>query len=122
MNERLQPPQHQDHQPGREAEMVPQPQYAPKFPGVGKLRNKVALITGGDSGIGRSVAVHMAREGAEIAIVYLEEDDDAADTAQWIEAEGRRCLRIRGDVSKEEFCKNAVGRVLEEFGHIDVLV
>jgi NAD(P)-dependent dehydrogenase (short-subunit alcohol dehydrogenase family) len=81
------------------------------FRGADKLKDKVALITGGDSGIGRSVAVHMAREGAEIAIVYLEEDDDAADTAKYVEAEGRRCLTIRGNVSKEEFCKNAVGKV-----------
>jgi len=117
-----QPPQSQSRQPGRESEMTPKPQFMPRFPGAGKLKNKVALITGGDSGIGRAVAVHMAREGADIAILYLEEDDDAAETARVVEKEGRRCIKLSGDVGKEEFCKEAVGDVIEKFGHLDILV
>jgi NAD(P)-dependent dehydrogenase (short-subunit alcohol dehydrogenase family) len=117
-----QPPQTQEHQPGREADMRPPPEFLPRFPGAGKLRGKVALITGGDSGIGRSVAVHMAREGADIAIVYLEEEDDARETKRFVEAEGRRCLTIAGDVGKEEFCKESVDRVIETFGRLDILV
>jgi NAD(P)-dependent dehydrogenase (short-subunit alcohol dehydrogenase family) len=116
------PPQSQNRQPGRESEMTPRPEFEPRFRGADKLKDKVALVTGGDSGIGRSVAVHMAREGADIAIVYLEEDDDAAETARFVEAEGRRCLTISGDVSKEDFCKKAVGKVIDEFGHLDILV
>lgn len=116
------PPQHQSHQPGRESEMRPQPQFMPRFPGAGKLKDKVAIITGGDSGIGRSVAVHMAREGADIAIVYLEEDEDARKTAECVRKEGRRCITLAGDVSKEEFCKEAVDSTVEEFGRLDVLV
>jgi short chain dehydrogenase len=96
------PPQRQDHQPGRESEMRPKPSFEPRFQGAAKLKDKVAIVTGGDSGIGRAVAVHMAREGADIAIVYLEEGDDAAETARCVAAEGRRCLTISGDVSNEE--------------------
>lgn len=117
-----QPPQKQSHQPGREFKMTPRPEYMPRFPGAGKLKNKVALITGGDSGIGRSVAVHMAREGADIAIVYLEEEKDAEETANAVRGEGRRCLTFEADVSKEEMCKEAVDAVIEEFGHLDILV
>jgi NAD(P)-dependent dehydrogenase (short-subunit alcohol dehydrogenase family) len=117
-----QPPQSQQHQPGREAEMTPRPEFLPRFPGAGKLKDKVALITGGDSGIGRSVAVHMAREGADIAIVYLEEHDDAAETKRYVEAEGRRCLTLAGDVAKEEFCREAVDKTVEKLGRLDILV
>lgn len=117
-----QPPQSQKRQPGREAEMTPKPEFQPRFRGADKLIGKVALITGGDSGIGRAVAVHMAREGADIAIVYLEEDQDAAKTAEHVEAEGRRCIKIRGDVSKEDFCRTAVDRTIAEFGRLDILV
>src|SRR5262245_39903121 len=84
-----QPPQVQEHQPGVESRMRPQPDYRPKYPGSGKLSDKVAVITGGDSGIGRAVAVAMAREGADVAILYLEEHDDARETARLVEAEGR---------------------------------
>jgi NAD(P)-dependent dehydrogenase (short-subunit alcohol dehydrogenase family) len=117
-----QPPQHQDHQPGREAEMRPRPEYLPKFPGVGKLKDKVAVITGGDSGIGRAVAVAMAREGALISILYLEEHDDARETARLVEAEGSQALLFAGDVSDEMFCWESVERTFEEYNRIDILV
>jgi NAD(P)-dependent dehydrogenase (short-subunit alcohol dehydrogenase family) len=116
------PPQHQPRQPGREAIMDPLPDYAPRFRGAGRLERKVALITGGDSGIGRAVAVLFAREGADVAIVFLEENEDARDTAAAIEAEGRQSLAIRGDVRDEAFCRHAVEKTLERFGRLDVLV
>lgn len=123
MNARLQPAQKQDHQPGREWKMRPQPNYRPKYPGVGKLKDKVAIITGGDSGIGRAVAVAMAREGALISIIYLEEDKDAKETVRLVEAEeGGRAITFRGDIGDEMFCWEAVERTFEEFGHIDILV
>src|ERR1041385_86949 len=111
-----QPAQPQDHQPGVESKMRPKPQYLPKYPGVGKLKDKVAIITGGDSGIGRAVAVAMAREGALIAILYLEEHDDANETKHLVEAEGGQCLLFKGHVGDEMFCWESVERVHEEFG------
>jgi NAD(P)-dependent dehydrogenase (short-subunit alcohol dehydrogenase family) len=122
MSDRLQPPQHQDRQPGRENEMRPKPEYEPKYPGVGKLKDKVALITGGDSGIGRAVAVAMAREGAKIAIVYLEEHKDADETLRAVEKEKSRGIRIAGDIGDEAFCRQAVEKTLKEFGRLDILV
>ncbi len=119
---KINPPQHQDHQPGRETEMHPKPDYMPKFPGNGRLKDKVAIITGGDSGIGRACAVLFAREGAEVAIVYLEETEDAKITADAIKAEGKESLLIRGDVADKTFCDNVVGKVVEQFGKLDVLV
>jgi NAD(P)-dependent dehydrogenase (short-subunit alcohol dehydrogenase family) len=116
------PAQKQDHQPGREDEMRPQPDYEPKFPGCGRLKDKVALITGGDSGIGRAVAVGMAREGAKIAIVYLEEHKDADETVKAVEAEGSRAIKIAGDVGDEKVCRDAVEKTVKEFGRIDILV
>jgi NAD(P)-dependent dehydrogenase (short-subunit alcohol dehydrogenase family) len=121
MNVQL-PPQTQDHQPGREDKMRPQPDYVPKYPGCGRLKDKVALITGGDSGIGRAVAVAMAREGAKIAIVYLEEHKDANETAQAVEAEGSKATKIAGDVGDEKFCRDAVEKTVKEFGRLDILV
>jgi NAD(P)-dependent dehydrogenase (short-subunit alcohol dehydrogenase family) len=117
-----QPAQTQDHQPGRESEMRPRPNYEPKFPGVGKLNNKVALITGGDSGIGRAVAVAMAREGALISIVYLDEHKDADETLEAVKKEGSRGIKFAGDVGDEKFCQDVVERTVKEFGQLDILI
>src|SRR3954447_7579015 len=116
------PAQKQDHQPGSERKMQPRPDYRPKYPGVGKLKDKVAVITGGDSGIGRAVAVAMAREGAKIAIVYLDEHKDADETLRAIEGENSRGIKIAGDVGSEEFCRQAVEKAVKEFGRLDILV
>jgi NAD(P)-dependent dehydrogenase (short-subunit alcohol dehydrogenase family) len=102
--------------------MHPRPDYAPKYPGAGKLKDKVVLITGGDSGIGRAVAVAMAREGAKIAIVYLEEHKDADETLTAIEGEKSRGIKIAGDVGSEKFCREAVEKTVKEFGRLDILV
>lgn len=120
--QKMNPPQTQDHQPGRETEMHPKPEYMPRYPGSGRLKDKVAIITGGDSGIGRATAVLFAREGAEVALVYLEETEDAAITADAIKAEGKQALLLRGDVGDKTFCDNVVGQVIEAFGKLDVLV
>ena len=122
MSEAINPPQSQDHQPGRETEMHPKPDFMPKFPGNGRLKDKVAVITGGDSGIGRACAVLFAREGAQVALVYLEETEDATITADAVKAEGKEALLLRGDVGDKGFCETVVGKVIEEFGKIDVLV
>jgi NAD(P)-dependent dehydrogenase (short-subunit alcohol dehydrogenase family) len=117
------PPQDQPR-PGIEAEMDPRPQFqAPEYKGSGKLKGKAAIVTGGDSGIGRSVAVLFAREGADVAIVYLREEEvDADETARHVEEEGRRCLKIPGDVRDSKFCEDAVQKTVDEFGHLEVLV
>jgi NAD(P)-dependent dehydrogenase (short-subunit alcohol dehydrogenase family) len=116
------PPQQQTP-PGLESEMRPVPQSEkPRYRGSGKLQDKVAVITGGDSGIGRSVAVYFAKEGANVAIVYLCEDADAETTKGLVEEEGRRCIAIAGDVGDETFCCQAVERTLQEFGKLDILV
>jgi NAD(P)-dependent dehydrogenase (short-subunit alcohol dehydrogenase family) len=120
--EQLQPPQRQS-QPGVEREMTPEPDPGPRHQGAGKLAGKVALISGGDSGIGRAVAVLFAREGADVAIGHLaEEDADANETVKLVEAEGRRCLTLPGDVGDEGFCRRAVERTVRELGRLDVLV
>jgi NAD(P)-dependent dehydrogenase (short-subunit alcohol dehydrogenase family) len=117
------PPQHQE-KPGLESKLKPRPEYeAPLYKGSDKLAGKVALITGGDSGIGRAVAVLYAREGADVAIVYLiVEQQDAEETQRVVEAEGRRALLIPGDVRDAEFCRQAVAQTVEEFGKLDILV
>ncbi len=116
------PEQHLDR-PGTEAKLKPRPRYqAPTYRGSGKLEGKVALVTGGDSGIGRAVAVLYAREGADVAIVYLNEHEDAEETRRAIEREGRKALLIPGDVTDPGFCKKAVERTVRELGHLDILV
>jgi NAD(P)-dependent dehydrogenase (short-subunit alcohol dehydrogenase family) len=109
--------------PGQEADLKLAPMYdAPHYKGSEKLKDKVALITGGDSGIGRAVAVLYAREGADVALAYLSEHEDAAETRRAVEKEGRRCIMISGDVADPEFCKEAVRRTVGELGKLDVLV
>jgi NAD(P)-dependent dehydrogenase (short-subunit alcohol dehydrogenase family) len=116
------PAQH-EAKPGSEADLQLKPMYeAPYYEGSGKLKGKTALITGGDSGIGRAVAVLYAREGADIAIVYLDEDQDAAETKAAVEKEGRRCITISGDVRDRDFCFGAVKATVDAFGGLDVLV
>lgn len=99
-----------------------QPYIRNGYKGTGKLEGKVAIITGGDSGIGRSVALHYAREGANIAIVYLESDDDAEETRGLVKSEGRECLLYRGDISNQNFCKDVVAQTYNHFGRLDILV
>jgi len=120
---KLQPAQHQRQQPGRERKMKPQPQAEDeKHRGSGKLQDRVAIITGGDSGIGRAVAIAFAKEGAHISVVYLEEQEDANETKRLVEEHGRECLLIEGDVGQEAFCRKAVAQTLKEFGKLDILV
>jgi NAD(P)-dependent dehydrogenase (short-subunit alcohol dehydrogenase family) len=117
------PPQHQNHQPGIESEMNPRPVSVDQnYKSAGKLAGKTAIITGGDSGIGKSVAIYFAKEGADVAIVYLEEHQDAEETKKLVEAEGQKCLLYPGDVGNEDFCKETVNNVINQFGKIDVLV
>jgi NAD(P)-dependent dehydrogenase (short-subunit alcohol dehydrogenase family) len=117
------PPQHQTRKPGLEKDMTPKPESSrPAQHGSGRLHNKVTLITGGDSGIGRAVAIAFAKEGADVGIVYLNEHEDANETKRLVEEEGRRCLTIAGDVGDEAFCKDSVARTIREFGKLNVLV
>ena len=116
------PPQSQDSMPADEHEMDPAPDWRPRHPGTGKLEGKVALITGGDSGIGRAVAALFAREGARVAIAYLEETRDAEKTKSIVEEEGSECLLIPGDLGVKENATAAVEKTVETFGQLDVLV
>jgi NAD(P)-dependent dehydrogenase (short-subunit alcohol dehydrogenase family) len=117
------PPQQQSEQPGSEHEMEPPPlSIRDGYRGSGKLDAKVAIISGGDSGIGRAVALHFAREGADIGIIYLDEDEDAREAQQLVQREGRRCLLLKGDCAAKAFCTDAVKKTLAEFGHLDILV
>jgi NAD(P)-dependent dehydrogenase (short-subunit alcohol dehydrogenase family) len=117
------PPQHQSHQPGRESEMEPRPIYdEPDVKGCGRLEGKTALITGGDSGIGRAVAVAFAKEGADVLIAYLEEHEDAEETRRAVEHYGRDCVLMAGDVGESSFCHDCVRSCLDKFGRLDVLV
>lgn len=118
-------PQHQNHQPGNEGTMVPEPRSQMEhYKAAGKLMDKVALITGGDSGIGRATAIGFAKEGADVAIVYLDdnEDADANSTRELVEQAGRRCLLIKGDISSQDFCKQAVAETVKTFGKLNILI
>lgn len=117
------PHQQQDAVPGRTGDMQPQPDHGEQsYKGSGRLAGKTAIITGGDSGIGRAVAIAFAREGADVLIAYLDEDDDARETAHWIEQAGRRAVLVRGDIAQREHCLQIVQKAVEAFGKIDVLV
>ncbi|WP_207537740.1 SDR family oxidoreductase [Sabulicella rubraurantiaca] len=124
MAKELQPPQKQDHQPGSEAEMTPQPRsFMEGWKPAGKLKGKRAIVTGGDSGIGRAVAIGFAKEGADVVILYKDEEEDAQETVRRIEAEGRKALAIAGDVGDPEFCQQAVTKAKSHLdGLIDILV
>ena len=117
------PPQEQDRQPGLRSQMEPKPRSDMRdYRGAGKLKGLAALVTGGDSGIGRAVAIGFAKEGADVAIVYLDEHEDAESTKALVEEEGRRCIAIAGDIGDEAFCKDAVEQAVEAFGRLDLLV
>lgn len=117
------PPQHQNSQPGVESKMDPRPvseDYS--YQGSNKLKDKVAIITGGDSGIGKAVAIHYAKEGANVVIVYLNEHDDAKETKRQVEEEGQKCLLLSGDIGDEAFCEEIVKKTIDTFGQLDILV
>jgi NAD(P)-dependent dehydrogenase (short-subunit alcohol dehydrogenase family) len=116
-------PEQQQDVPGLESEMNPKPDYGESsYHGSGKLKGKAALITGGDSGIGRAVALAFAREGADILISYLNEESDAQETVRIVQKEGRKCIAVAGDIQEESQCKNLVERAVSEFGKVDILV
>lgn len=116
-------PKQQQNLPGKESDMIPEPEIIrEEYKGSGKLNSKTALITGGDSGIGRAVAVHYAKEGANVAIIYLEEDEDAKTTKELVEEAGGKCLIIKGDIKEREFCFDAVQKVVDTFGDLNILV
>jgi len=118
----LVPQIHEDQLPGSEAKLEPKPEWQPRYKGSGRLQGKVAIITGADSGIGRAVAALFAREGADVAILYLCEHEDAAKTKQIAEGEGRRAITIAGDIGSKEFCDRAVQQAIYAFGRLDILV
>jgi NAD(P)-dependent dehydrogenase (short-subunit alcohol dehydrogenase family) len=118
----LEPMIHEDALPGHESQLDPKPDWEPRFKGSDRLKDKVALVTGADSGIGRAVAALFAREGADVAILYLCEHDDAAKTKRIVEQEGRRAITIAGDVGDPNFCNEAVQRVVDELGRLDIRV
>ena len=123
MSEQPRPPQHQGRQPGRESEMTPRPKSENRVHHrAGKLKGKTALLTGGDSGIGRAIAIAFAREGADLALSYLEEHKDAEETRRLVQQEGQRCIVIPGDIGNPEHCQHTVRTVLGELGHLDILV
>ncbi|HZV99197.1 MAG TPA: SDR family oxidoreductase [Methylophilaceae bacterium] len=117
------PPQHQDKQPGIEQQMRPRPIYIdPEYEGSNKLKDKVAIITGGDSGIGRAVAIAFSKEGADVVVTYLDEHEDAKETQKLVEESGRKCLLVAGDISNEQFCQRLISETIAKFGRLDVLV
>jgi NAD(P)-dependent dehydrogenase (short-subunit alcohol dehydrogenase family) len=122
MSDVMEPMIHEDRLPGHESQLEPKPDWQPRYPGSGRLTGKVALVTGADSGIGRAVAALFAREGADIAIAYLCEHDDAAKTKEIVETEGRRAMAIAGDIGDKAFCEWAVKQTVEELGGLDILV
>ncbi|WP_308515239.1 SDR family oxidoreductase [Sphingomonas flavescens] len=122
MSDLAEPMIHEDRLPGHESKLEPKPDWEPRYRGSGRLEGKVALITGADSGIGRAVAALFAREGADIAISYLCEHDDAAETKRIVEAEGRRAITLPGDLGEKAFCENIVQRTVGELGRLDILV
>jgi NAD(P)-dependent dehydrogenase (short-subunit alcohol dehydrogenase family) len=122
MSDVMEPMVHQDQEPGHESELEPKPEWQPRYPGSGRLKDKVAVITGADSGIGRAVAALFAREGADVAILYLCEHDDAQKTMEIVEGEGRRAITIAGDIGDKEFCDKAVKQAVDQLGKLDILV
>ena len=118
----MEPMVHQDAEPGHESRLEPKPDWQPRYKGSDRLKGKVALITGADSGIGRAVAVLFAREGADVAISYLCEHDDASATKEMVEKEGRRAIAIPGDIGNREFCVDLVRRTVDELGGLDILI
>jgi NAD(P)-dependent dehydrogenase (short-subunit alcohol dehydrogenase family) len=122
MSDVMEPMIHEDQLPGHESELTPKPDWEPRYRGSDRLRGKVALITGADSGIGRAVAALFAREGADVAILYLCEHDDAAKTKQIVESEGRRAITIAGDIGDKQVCELAVQKAVDQLGRLDILV
>jgi NAD(P)-dependent dehydrogenase (short-subunit alcohol dehydrogenase family) len=122
MSDVMEPMIHEDGLPGHESRLEPKPDWEPRYSGSGRLEGKVALVTGGDSGIGRAVAALFAREGADVAIVYLCEHDDAAKTREIVEKEGRRAIAIAGDIGDKAFCEKAVKQTVDQLGGLDILV
>ena len=122
MSDVMEPMIHEDQLPGHESKLEPKPDWDPRYSGSGRLKGKVALITGADSGIGRAVAALYAREGADIAILYLCEHDDAAKSKEIVEKEGRRAITIAGDIGDKHFCERAVNQTVDQLGRLDILV
>ena len=122
MSDVMEPMIHEDRLPGHESKLEPKPDWEPRFAGSDRLKGKVALITGADSGIGRAVAALFAREGADVAILYLCEHDDAAKTKQIVEQEGTKAITIAGDIGDKQFCERAVEQTVRELGRLDILV
>ena len=122
MSDVIEPMIHEDQLPGHESELEPKPDWAPRFAGSDRLKGRVALITGADSGIGRAVAALFAREGADIAILYLCEHDDAQKTKEIVEKEGRKAIVIAGDIGDKGFCEEAVRKTVDQLGRLDILV